>query len=276
MNLWSFTDEQKIINELLANKRKINENTNEKIVTYIKYLKQSKKSKRDIRNELDDLMIKNYKGFIMADWDSKLQRYVNKYTKKDNYNYRTSKRIQISEKELDFIRNIGDVGGVKSIEIEKVLYCMLVLSKSTYKGNENEDFWCNYDSRDIFKLARFKYKQKSSTQFVQRESLIYDLDNFKKKVFQLGGQNIKLLYGDKQNKDEEILIDIELDEKTAENMVVDYLDWRNKEDYSYCKVCGKEIKPSKYTPKDKQIYCFQCAKEVIKEKDRLRKVNNSI
>jgi len=258
MNLWSFTDEKKIINDLLTNKRKINENTNERIVAYIKYLKQSNKNKRDIRNELDDLMIKNYKGFIMADWDSKLQRYVNKYTKKDNYNYRTSKRIQISEKELDFISNIGDVGGVKSIEIEKVLYCMLVLSKSTYKGNDKEEFWCNYDSRDIFKLARFKYKQKSSTQFIQRESLIYDLDNFKKDVFKLGGQNIKLLYGDKQIKN--IIIDIELDEMTAENMVVDYLKWRNQEDYNFCEICGKEIKLN--TVNSPQKYCDKCSKDI--------------
>lgn len=257
MNLWSFTDERKIAEDLVKNKRMISENTNEKIIAYIKYLKQNKKSKRDIRNELDDLMIKNYKGFIMADWDSKLQRYVNKYSKQDNAIYRTSKKIQISKQELDFISNIGDVGGVKSIEIEKVLYCMLVLSKSTYKGIQGEDHWCNYDSRDIFKLARFKYKQKSATQFVQRESLIYDLDNFKKEVFELGGKNIKLLYGDKQIKENDVVINVELNEKTAENMIVDYLNWRNKEDYSFCKICGKEIKQDSKKP---QIYCTRCAK----------------
>ena len=106
MNLWSFTDERQIAEDLVKNKKTINENTNEKIVAYIKYLKQDKKSKTDIRNELDDLMIKNYKGFIMADWDSKLQRYVNKYSKKDNCNYRTSKTIQITQKEIEFIKNI--------------------------------------------------------------------------------------------------------------------------------------------------------------------------
>lgn len=259
MNLWSFTDEKQIAEELIKNKKKINENTNEKIVAYIKYLKQNKKSKRDIRNELDDLMVKNYKGFVMADWDSKLQRYVNKYSKQDNSKYRTSKIIQITKKELDFIKNIGDVGGVKSIEIEKVLYCMLVLAKSTYKGTEGEDYWCNYDSRDIFKLARFKYKQKSVIQFIQRESLIYDLDNFKKDVFSLGGKNIKLLYGQKQIKEDDIIINVELNERTAENMIVDYLKWRNKEDYNFCEVCGKEIQQNNNTT---VVYCINCAKKI--------------
>jgi hypothetical protein len=266
MNLWSFTDEKQIAEELVKNKKKINENTNEKIVAYIKYLKQNKKSKRDIRNELDDLMIKNYKGFIMADWDSKLQRYVNKYSKQDNSSYRTSKIIQITKRELEFIKNIGDIGGVKSIEIEKVLYCMLVLAKSTYKGSEKEDYWCNYDSRDIFRLARFKYKQKSVTQFIQRESLIYDLDNFKKDVFSLGGKNIKLLYGQKQIKEDDIIINVELNERTAENMIVEYLKWRNKEDYNFCEVCGKEIQLSKNNSPQK--YCNKHQKEIKNEQNK--------
>jgi hypothetical protein len=264
MNLWSFIDEKTIVEKLLKNKRLINTDTNRYIVAYIKYLKQSGRSKTDIRNELDDLMLTYYSGFIMADWDSRLQRYVNKYSKKANCDYKRKKRIIITNDEIEVIKNIGDVGGVKAIEIEKVLYCMLVLSKSTYRGENNEDYWCNYDSRDIFRLARFKYKQKTTTQFIQRESLIYDLNNYKKDVFELGGKNIKLLYGDKQIKEDNIVIDIELDEQTAENMIIDYLTIRNKENYSYCKVCGKEIVQTT----SNNTYCNKCAKKIKNEQNK--------
>lgn len=273
MNLWSFVNEEKLAHELLKNKKSININTREKIISYIKYLKKEGKTKNQIRNELDDFMIKNCSGFIMGDWDDRLQKLVNKYSKKENCEYKKSKTIQITKKELEFISNIGDVGGVKAIEIEKVLYCMLVLAKSTYLG-EDRDIWCNYESQDIFKLARFKYKTKSSPYLIQRESLIYDLKNFKKDIFELGGKNIKLLYGEKQIKQENIIMTIDLDEDTAENMVVDYLNWRKLEGYSFCEVCGKEIKQNN----NKQSYCSRCAKEVKKEmnKQNMKKYRNVV
>lgn len=261
MNLWSFINEEKIAQDLLKNKKNINTNTREKIICYIKYLKKEGKTKNDIRNTLDDFMIKNYNGFIMGDWDDRLQKLVNKYSKKENCEYKKSKTIQITKKELEFISNIGDVGGVKAIEIEKVLYCMLVLAKSTYLGGDR-DIWCNYESQDIFKLARFKYKTKSSSHLIQRESLIYDLKNFKKDIFELGGKNIKLLYGDKQIKEENVVISIDLNEETAKNMIVNYLDWRKLEGYNYCKVCGKEIK----LKGKNQNYCNSCSKSIRKQK----------
>lgn len=264
MNLWSFVNEENIAQNLLKNKKGINTNTREKIISYIKYLKKEGKTKNQIRNELDDFMTKNYSGFIMGDWDDRLQKLVNKYSKKENCEYKKSKTIQITKKELEFISNIGDVGGVKAIEIEKVLYCMLVLAKSTYLG-EDRDIWCNYDSQDIFKLARFKYKKSSNIPYlVQRESLIYDLNNFKKNILELGGKNIKLLYGEKQIKEDNVIISVDLDENTAENMIVNYLNWRQLNEYTFCKVCGKEIKQTN----NKQGYCVKCAKEVKLENDR--------
>jgi predicted RNA-binding Zn-ribbon protein involved in translation (DUF1610 family) len=259
MNLWSFVNEEKIAQDLLKNKKSINTNTREKIISYIKYLKKEGKTKNQIRNELDDFMTKNYNGFIMGDWDDRLQKLVNKYSKKENCEYKKSKTIIITKKELEFISNIGDVGGVKAIEIEKVLYCMLVLAKSTYLG-EDRDIWCNYDSQDIFKLARFKYKKSSNISYlVQRESLIYDLNNFKKNILELGGKNIKLLYGEKQIKEDNTIISVDLDEKTAENMIVNYLNWKQLNNYNYCKVCGKEIKQNKNNTVG---YCNNCSKKI--------------
>ena len=59
-----------------------------------------------------------------------------------------------------------------------------------------------------------------------------------------------------------LVVNVNLNEDTAENMVIDYLNWRNKENYYYCKVCGKEIKQN---DKKNIIYCNKCQKEIERQ-----------
>ena len=51
-----------------------------------------------------------------------------------------------------------------------------------------------------------------------------------------------------------------------DNIIVKYLDWRQKEGYNYCKVCGKEIKKTN----NKNIYCTKCGKKIKQEQDNER------
>lgn len=272
MNLWSFVNEESMVNKLLKNPNTINNNTREKIIAYIKYLKKNNKTKNQIRNEIDEFMINYYSGFIVADWDKKLQRWVNKYSKRDNCTFKKCKTINITKEELVFISNVGDVGAVKSIEIEKVLFCMLVLGKSVYGDMEDKEYWCNYDSKDIFNLARFKYKKSSGIPYmIQRETLIYDIAHYKNKIIDTIGSNIKLLYGAKKYTKEDIALTLDLNESNAENMVLYYLNWKNKKDYYYCKVCGREIKINN----NKQDYCNKCAK-IIKNEQNKQYYNNNL
>lgn len=259
MNLWSFVNEENIVNDLLKKPSNINTNTRERLIAYIKYLKKNKKTKNEIRNEIDEFMIKYHNGFIVADWDKRIQRWVNKYSKRDYCEFKTNKKISITKDELDFISNIGDIGYVKSIEIEKVLFCMLVLAKSIHR-EEDKEYWCNYDSKDIFKLARFKYKTKNNPHLIQRETLIYDISHYKNKSIETIGTNIKLLYGNSKGN---IELELNLDEKNAENMVLYYLNWKKEKDYSYCSVCGKEIKLK--TINSNQTYCNICSKYMLQQ-----------
>ena len=48
-----------------------------------------------------------------------------------------------------------------------------------------------------------------------------------------------------------------------DNIIVKYLDWRQKEGYNYCKVCGKEIKLKIKNSNAK--YCNKCAKIIQSE-----------
>lgn len=256
-------NEKIIAEELVKNNKLINDDTLTKIRCYIKYLKTQKISKREIRNQLDDLMLKNYDGFIMADWDELLQRMVNKYSKSKYCEYKkTNDEVAIYESELKTISEIGDLSGFRDIEIEKILFIMLVLAKI------NDSVWVNYTSEEIFKLARFKYKTKSDIRMMQREKLIYDLANFKDnkilKVTNYGkSPSMELLFLKQKNKEDEIEMNLKIED--IENIIVKYLDWRNKEDYNYCKVCGKEIINKRKDTK----YCNKCSRNKQLEKQRL-------
>lgn len=257
-------NEKEIAENLTKDFYSINFDTYNKLKCYTKYLKnETDITKNEIRNELDELMMEYYTGFVMADWDKTLQQIVNKYTKPINREYKKSKEIKIYKKELEFIKNVGDLGSVRDIEVEKVLFIMLVLGKM---GDfQDNSLWVNSKSLDIFKMARFKYKQKSDKQKIQREKLIYDLVNCKNSdilsVSTFGkSTGIKLLFADKDGE-EVLLIDKNTD---LENIVVKYLEWRNKEDYTYCVVCGKEV----VAKTNNQIFCNYCKKEIRKEQTK--------
>ena len=259
MNLWTLINERELGQKIEEDNSKINENTNVGLRCYIKYLKNDKKlNKTQIRNEIDRLMMENYKGFVMGDWDETLQGMVNKYSKKKYCEYKNyNNEVVLFKEELDFIKNVGGLSGVKDIEIEKILFIMLVLAKSS--GSE----WVNYSSRDIFKLSRFKYRQKSDIQAVQREKLIYDLAHYTNgqilNVTNFGtSPSIKLLFCKDEGIEE---IKIKIDIKSIENIVVEYLRWRSKEDYTYCIECGKEIK----IKSNRQQYCSKCFKILRKD-----------
>ena len=146
---------------------------------------------------------------------------------------------------------------------------MLVLAKSTHI--EGKDLWCNYPSKDIFKLARYKYKTRDNKNALQREYLLYDLkQETKDKYIDFGGENIKLLYGD---NDTEIELKLNLDENNINNVILEYLNWRKLEGYYYCKECGKEIKNNNKNNK----YCSKCSKlkELENTNKRVKKHNNS-
>lgn len=259
MNLWTLINERELGQKIEEDNSKINENTNVGLRCYIKYLKNDKKlNKTQIRNEIDRLMMENYKGFVMGDWDETLQGMVNKYSKKKYCEYKNyNNEVVLFKEELDFIKNVGGLSGVKDIEIEKILFIMLVLAKSS--GSE----WVNYSSRDIFKLSRFKYRQKSDIQSVQREKLIYDLAHYTNgqilNVTNFGtSPSIKLLFCKDEGIEE---IKIKIDIKSIENIVVEYLKWRNKENCTYCIECGKEIK----IKSNRQQYCSKCFKILRKD-----------
>ena len=248
MNIWSFIDERKVLEGLLKNKNTINTNTVQKLIVYIKHLKENKKTKNEIRNEVDRIMAEKYIGFVMADWDSILRSLVNKYTKKENREFKVLTDINIRQDDLEFINKFQD------IELEKLLFVMLVIGKaSASKTKSGKDgYWINCDSKDLFSLAKYKFKGRTD-RFSQREYKLYDIRE--KGLIEV--QNIcdstvmKLLYGKKEIDDTGMTLKI--NENNLDSLVLNYLMWRG-EKVIKCKECDCLVE----NRNNKTVLCKKC------------------
>lgn len=256
-------NENKLIKELLNNKKSINTNTYRKLVAYTKYLKQNGETKKEIRKKLDKLMDEYYDDFIADDWDLTLTRIVKIFSQKKNSNYINQKEINITQNELEFIKSKQDNN------VESILFIILVLSKI---GNINNELWMNYDMKDVFKLAKFKYNKNSgaNSRCEQREYFIYDLCKkgylYQKEI--CNSTDLKLLYGDIEY--DKNGININLTQDNIEDLIYIYYNWRGDKNIKKCKVCGRYFKIAN----NSNIYCKKCSKKRILERDRIRKSSN--
>lgn len=260
MKYWGFINEYEILEKLLKDNSLINVDTIVKVKLLVKHYKSQGLSKNEIRNEIDKFMMEHYNGFVLADWDDTLRRIVNKYSKKQYCELKKMDDIVIYKEELDFISSQWNIEGVSQIEVEKLLFAMLVLAKSNGEG-----VWLNYKKTLVFKLARYKYESHKPQQ-EQRGKLLYKLANHERKIIECliysRNGSIKLFYG--VDEGEEVMrIGCNDD---IENIIVRYLNWRQYPIYNYCKCCGKEIKRGNTKPSK---YCKKC-KEIIEREVKLK------
>ena len=260
MKYWSFVDEEKVLEELLNDPNGINYDTKNKIKLLIKHYKRLGYSKNEIRNVLDNYLMEHCKGFILADWDDLLRKYVNKYTKKEYCEFKKTEDVVIYKEELDFITKQWNIDGVNQIEVEKLLFVMLVLAKSN-----SVDGWLNYNDKIIFDMARYKFISHTPRR-EQKGKLFYKLGNHNEKVLECliysKEERIKLFYSKKEGEE---VMRIKYDDD-IENIIVRYLDWRKYPVYTYCERCGKEIKISG----NRKKYCSEWAKKIKDSQDKQR------
>lgn len=251
--MWSFVDERKVLGILLDNKKTININTYQKIIVYIKHLKELGKSKNEIRNELDNIMEQHYNGFVSTEWFNTLNSLVNKYTKPSYREFRKLEDIHITQEELKFIKSHQDV------EIEKILFVMLVIAKSACKDKNN--LWVNCESQEVFKLAKFKYK-KGVDRMKQRGYAIHDM--CKRGLLEVSkicdSIGIKIMFGQSNIYPDDMVLRI--DEDNIEHMVMYYLQWRDG--LPNCNICGIPfIKKS-----NRSKHCKKCADDLHRKQSK--------
>ena len=264
-------DEKKYAEELINNKYLINERPVSKcIICYIKYLKNypdpdsgNMLYKKQIRQKIDDLMYNYYKGFVMADWDKKIQSWLNKYTKEKHYKLKVPQPVNITFKELNKIRALDNV-----VE-ETVLFMLLFLSKVNKNDLGNDNLWIYEDDKVVFKLSQYKYMARVS-RFEQRNNLIH---SFKEKGYldvhcACDSEGLIIKFGETEIGEG---LNIEASMDNIDQIVYEYLVWRG-EPYKKCSVCGNYFKYN-IKAKTPAIYCKLCKKEKQKEWEKASKTN---
>lgn len=262
--IYSFLDEKKMIKDLLKDKSSINKNTIQKLIAYIKYLKSESKNKDEIRIEIETLMDENYIGFCVADWDSLFNSLIEKaFDKKSNSELKTNDSINITRKELEYIKQF------KNENIEKLLFTMLVIGKYS-KGNDEQGIWINCDSTEMFKIAKFKYGKSTEkgNRFEQREYLIYDLAHMENPPLQISykcnSTSIKVLFND-INYDEEGLT-LTINQDNMQQLPYYYIEWKEPNRIIRCERCDALVEKTNNRVK----YCKKCSKEIDREKANKR------
>ena len=264
--IYSFIDENKIIKDLLKDKSLINKNTMQKLIVYIKYLKSESKNKPTIRIMIDELMEEYYIGFCVADWDDILNKLINKYTKAECRELKTVGSVNITRKELEYIKQF------KNDNIEKLLFTMLVIGKYSKNNNDDDGVWINCDSEEMFKISKFKYGKSTEkgSRFEQREYLIYDLANMENPPLQVSHKcnstSIKILFNDIEHDEEGLNITINQD--NVQQLPYYYIEWKSPEKIIRCQKCECLVEVTSKTKKPK--VCKKCAKEIdnLKRKNR--------
>ena len=253
-------NEKRYAEELINNKYLINERPVSKcIMCYIKYLKNypdpdtgNMLYKKQIRQKIDDLMYNYYKGFVMADWDKKIQSWLNKYTKEKYCKLKVPQPVNITFKELNKIKVLDNI-----IE-EKVLFMLLFLSKVNRNDLGNDNLWIYEDNKVVFKLAQYKYIR-GVDRDLQRNKLLH---LFKDKGYIdthcSCDSNGKIMKFGETKIGEGLNIEASMD--NIDQVVYEYLVWRG-EPYKKCSRCDKYFR---YNPKvsNPAKYCRPCAKTV--------------
>lgn len=174
-----------------------------------------------------------------------------------NYNLRKIEGIHVSQKEIDFLKNI------KTSKERKLLFSILIFSKALKKGNVKRDkknlrtsnnYYIHYNNfQDIIRISKLMN---------MNDTDLADVIHNHKECFSFYKPEKELLrleYVDK-NPEKEIFI-------TDMNNISNYYNilFETQKAPAICKNCGKEI----IKTNNKQKYCKECAKLINREQHKL-------
>ena len=111
-----------------------------------KYYRQKENlNKEQTFNKLNEFMESNYKNYNSATWEDIIEDISKKANK---YPLREIDYIEISQSEIEIIRNICN------IKYEKLLFAMLCYAKLYNKISDKNNGWVNTDIKELSRVAR--------------------------------------------------------------------------------------------------------------------------
>lgn len=283
-----------VLNELEYAEKCISENIVEKkpfltlniLAKY--YYHHVGKNEKEVVELLKDFANRNCEGYSKNKymWDNNIAKMVDVAIQYPLYQI---KGVWITSKELTTIRNIHNK------VLERLAFTILCLAKYNIEKNPKSDGWINYESKEIFKLARISAGiEERELKFHELYKL--DLIDFAKRIDNLG---IKVNFVDNDGDDELFVSDFR-------ELGYEYLLYRG-ENFIRCGECGVLVRGNKagtkrycsncisYSPIEtkkvicidcgnkfittskntKSIRCFDCQTIANREKKRIWKQNNT-
>jgi hypothetical protein len=200
-----------------------------------------------VRDNLENFMQQNYPNFILTRWQNKIEQ-ITKQEKKNKKPLNNIEYIDITESELNTIRNIDSIG------LEKLAFVLLVHAKMFNQLNGNESNWVNSNSKDIFKDC------KVSVNIKEQNLMIFKLKNMELVGLshKVDCESIKVNFVDNEGESLIRITDFRC-------FVYEYLKWRG-ENVIKCVECGVPIEKTG----NKKTYCIDCGLTIEREKHKQR------
>jgi len=202
-------------------------------------------TKEQVYDSIDKFFVNNYKKYNSVKWQKTFDNIINKIYKDKDYILLDINKVEITENELNRIKNLDN------IKYEKIAFVLLVYAKIYNQMNTNKLGWVNIDQKYIFSDAKVVIKVKDQGILLHKLEEL-GLINPAKMV---NCTNIKVNYIDDGSKISIVISDFR-------NFVYEYLKWKG-ENVSNCDndKCNILFLPTN----NRQQYCKICWKEKEKK-----------
>ena len=209
--------------------------------------------KESIYNKIDEFMTNNYDGYNKNKWSRLIRGMITSMSGfKRIHSIVDVDRVTITEYEWDMITKLNDK------RLEKVAFVTLIYKKAIDIKNDNEDCWVNTSKMDILQEALGIRKKDDRILFGLLNNLKY-IETGKS----CDCQGFKVNYCNNESP-------IKFEITDFDKVIHYYNQYRFGWKYIKCSECGKWKRISNKSNNNTK-YCKECAKEVIRTKDRLRK-----
>lgn len=195
-------------------------------------------NKEQTFNILNEFMEKNYKNYNSATWEDIIEDISKKANK---YSLREIDYIEITQSEIEIIRNINN------IKYEKLLFTMLCYAKLYNKISDKNNGWVNTDIKELFRVARVTVRYRNDKFLYLNDLETAGLISFSNKNDNL---NLRVTFVD-DNSETILKID------DFRELGYEYLNYIGDGRFIRCERCKRLVRKSSKNMK----YCNKCSEE---------------
>lgn len=207
----------------------------------IRHYFSEENKKKQVIELVDKFFSKNYKGYNTVKWRDTIEKIIKTIQKDKDYSLREINSINITESELEVIKEINNN------RLEKLAFVLLVYAKIYNQINKNESNWVNEEHKYIFSDAKIAVKIKDQGKMIHTLSDMGLVESSKK----VDCTNLKVKFVDDNS-------DVVLSISDFRNFVYEYLRWKGYK----INTCENEKCKILFSPtNNRQVYCKSCWKE---------------